>query len=301
MNKKVVVTGASGFVAGGVIDLAPAEWEVHAVSRSAAPVERRGLTWHSLDPLDSASLAETFRAVNPDAVIHTAAIADIDFCEANRDLARSVNAGLTRDLAKLAAENGSRFVHVSTDNVFDGFRGAYTEEDPPGAVNFYGTTKIEGEEAVLETLPKTGLVARTAVVVGFPIIGGGNSFLARMLRNWKEGKAVGVPENEIRTPIDVITLAQALIELVDTPLVGYLHLSGNETVNRCDMARRIAKHLGYSEDLVVPNDPTGIPGRADRPLDVSLVNAKARNLLKTPMRGLLGGLDLILEHEKRSS
>lgn len=300
MSKRVLLTGASGFVAGSVIDQVPEDWDLHAVSRSAPPVARRGLTWHSLDPLDAPSLTEAFRSIRPEAVIHTAAMADIDKCEAERELARRVNAGFTRDLARLSVEGDARLIYVSTDNVFDGFRGQYTEEDAPGPVNFYGVTKVEGEEAVLEALPRTGVVVRTSLVMGLPVLSKGNSFLSRMMRSWEEGKPVGVPANEIRTPIDIITLGRALIELVDNPVTGYLHTSGNETVNRLDMVRRIAAHMGYGEDMVYPNDPTVIPGRADRPLDVSLVNEKARDLLKTPMRGLLGGLELVLGYKRRS-
>ncbi|MDX9972624.1 MAG: SDR family oxidoreductase [FCB group bacterium] len=300
MSKTVLITGASGFVAGSVIDQAPEGWALHALSRSAPPVARRGLAWHSLDPLDAPSLEEAFRTIRPEAVIHTAAMADIDKCEAEKELARRVNAGFTRDLARLSVEGGARLIYVSTDNVFDGFRGQYTEEDTPGPVNFYGVTKMEGEEAVLEALPRTGVVVRTSLVMGLPVLGKGNSFLSRMMKSWEDGKPVGVPANETRTPIDIITLGQALIELVDNPVVGYLHTSGNETVNRLDMVQRIAAHLGYGADMVYANDPTVIPGRAARPLDVSLVNTRACSLLRTPMRGLLGGLELVLAYKRRS-
>lgn len=299
MSKKIIVTGASGFVAGSIIDQAPTDWEVHAVSRSAAPVERPGLVWHSIDPLDGPRLEEAFGEVRPDAVLHTAAMADIDTCEANPALAQRVNGGLTRDIAELCAKAGARLVYLSTDTVFDGLRGGYTEEDPPGPINVYARTKVEGEEAVTSRLPDTGLVVRTALVMGLPIIGSGNSFLSRMMRYWEEGKPVGVPPSEIRSPIDAITLGQALLEVADSDLSGYLHLAGSEVVDRCEMARRIAERLGYGADLVVPSDPTNIPGRAPRPRDVSLDNTKARNTLKTRMHGLIGGLDLVLAYSQR--
>jgi dTDP-4-dehydrorhamnose reductase len=297
MAFRLLVTGASGFVAGGVVTLAPEDWEVHAVSRSAAPVDRRGLYWHSVDPLDEPAFERAFDEAQPQAVIHTAAMADIDACEARQDLAREVNVNLTRRIADLCRQSDSRLVFVSTDNAFDGNRGLYAESEPPNPVNFYGKTKVEAETVVRDSAPNS-IVARTALVMGLPMHGTGNSFIQRMMRSWKEGKTVGVPEEEIRTPIDVITLGRALLELAQSDLQGYLHLAGNEVINRFAMARRIAERLGYPPDLVEPNDPTGIPGRAPRPRDVSLSNSRAADLLTTSMHGLTKSLDLILAARK---
>jgi len=115
-----------------------------------------------------------------------------------------------------------------------------------------------------------------------------------MLAKWEKGEAVGVPPVEVRSPVDVVTLGRALLELAGNDFTGFIHLSGNDILNRCDLVRRIAKRLGYPEDWVVPNDPVLLPGRAPRPRDVSLSNAKARRALRTPMRGVEDGLDLIL-------
>lgn len=268
-------------------------WQVHALSRSPKPVEREGLVWHTLDPLDSTQLRRVFEDVNPRAVIHTAAMADIDSCEVHKESADRVNVELTRDLAELCREHGARTVFLSSDNVFDGARGLYTEEDAPSPINYYAETKARAERIVVETVSE-GVVARVSVVMGLPALGTGNSFLSRMLPALREGSELGVPEDEIRTPIDVITLGKALLELAGNNFEGTIHLAGNDVLNRLEMVRRIAAKLGYTRPRVVPFDPRGLPGRAPRPKDVSLDNRKARALLKTPMRGLEDGLDLIL-------
>jgi len=247
--------------------------------------------------MDADGLSRAFREAAPQAVIHTAAIADIDYCQAHREEARRVNVEMTRVLADLCRENHVRLVYTSTDTVFDGRRGNYREDEPPAPVNYYGQTKAEAERLVAAQ-EGDWVIARLALVVGLPVLAPGNSFLARMMTLLGEGRQVGVPPDEIRTPIDVITLGRALLELADGDVRGYIHLAGNDVLNRLDMARRIAERLGYPKDRVVPNDPTKIPGRAPRPRDVSLDNRKARSLLKTPMQGLDGGLDLILFHAK---
>jgi dTDP-4-dehydrorhamnose reductase len=293
MKRRLMVTGCGGFVAGSVIRNVGADWDVHALSRGGALLEREGLSWHSFDPLDTERLRSVFRQVEPHAVIHAAAIADIDYCEANKEVAGQVNVGLTEELARLCRQGRARMVYLSTDTVFDGEKGLYREEDPPGPLNYYAETKVRAENIVAgET--KNSVVARLSLVMGLPMLGRGNSFLSRMISTFSEGREVGVPADEIRTPIDVITLGRALIELAANDFKGLIHLAGNDRLSRLAMVRRIAERLGYSTDLVVARDPSGIAGRAPRPRDVSLDNTKARATLVTPMRGLDDGLELVL-------
>lgn len=290
---RLLLTGAGGFVGGSVVAQTGPEWEAHALTRGGAPLERDNVRWHALDPLDFDALDRAVRGIAPDVIMHAAAIADIDFCEAHRDEALRVNVEWTRRMAALAVELGARFLYLSTDNAFDGEHGPYAEEDRPVPANFYGRTKVMGEE-ITSALAVPWVIARVSIVMGLPLGGAGNSFLSRMLAKWEKGEAVGVPPVEVRSPVDVVTLGRALLELAGNDFTGFIHLSGNDILNRCDLVRRIAKRLGYPEDWVVPNDPVLLPGRAPRPRDVSLSNAKARRALRTPMRGVEDGLDLVL-------
>ena len=292
-RKRLIVTGAHGFVAGSVLAQAGAEWEAHALGRGEALTQREGLRWHRLDPLQSGRLAQLFHEVRPDAVIHTAALSDIDYCQAHPELARAVNAGLTRALAELCAGTGAKLVLCSTDTVFDGEHAPYCEEDPPRPVNSYAQTKVEAEQIVSQ-LGAQGVIARLALVAGLPVLGAGNSFLARMLAALKDGRTVGGFTHEVRTPIDVITLGRALLELAAGDHHGIFHLAGNSRLSRFEMAQQIAARFRFPLDLVVAQTPASLPGRAPRPRDVSLDNRKARGQLKTPMLSFADGLSLIL-------
>jgi len=290
MKRPLLLTGGRGFVAGSVLKQAVSAWDVHVVSRGPAPSDAAGCTWHTLEPSDGESLERLFREVHPYAVIHTAAIADIDYCEAHRDETERVNVGFTRSLAEVCRVSGARLVYLSTDNAFDGIQGFYSETTPPNPVNFYGQTKVAGERVVAERLDGA-VIARVAIVMG---LGAGNSFLSRMVPALESGRELGVPPDEVRSPIDVATLGQALLELAGNEFVGVIHLAGNDVLSRLDMARRIAAHLGYDPGPVVANDPSGLSGRARRPRDVSLDNALARKILKTALCGLEEGLDRAL-------
>ena len=293
VNRRLLVTGANGFVAGSVLTQAGESWQLHALSRGVSLAPRQNLHWHSYDS-DAQSLTQLFRELKPDVVIHTAALADIDFCQANPVAARKVNVALTQTLAKLCADCGSKLIFCSTDTIFDGERAPYKEEDSPRPVNLYAETKVEAEK-IVSALGARAVIARLSLVVGLPVMGAGNSFLARMLAAFKAGRTVTVPAHEIRTPVDVITVGRALLELASLDHHGILHLAGNERLNRFEMAQRIARRFGFSERLVTPQPPAITPGRAPRPRDVSLANAKVCATLKTPMRSFDEALSLIME------
>jgi len=303
MKRNLIVTGAHGFVAGSVLAEAGDDWEVHALSRSQGPERRENWHWHICDPLAPGELEQVVRKVQPDAVIHTAALADIDFCQAHPELARAVNVELTRSLTNLCGETGARLIFCSTDTIFDGEHAPYKEEDPPGPVNVYAETKVEAER-IVSRLGAQAVIARPSLVAGLARgtgPGAGNSFLARMIGSLKEGRTVGATEHEIRTPVDVITLGRALLELATHNHAGIFHLAGLSRLSRLELARKIAERFGFSTQLVVAQPAAATPGRAARPRDVSLAVGKARGTLKTPMRTLDEGLSLILETRGKSA
>ncbi|GMU93930.1 MAG: hypothetical protein AMXMBFR4_29880 [Candidatus Hydrogenedentota bacterium] len=293
MSKRLILTGGSGFVAAGIVRAAVQEWEVHAVSRRTAPESLPNLTWHTLNAEDPDAFHELFHHLEPAAVIHAAAIADIDYCQAHPDEAERVNHMMARDLAEMCWDHDTRFVFLSTDTVFDGERGDYIETDPPRPVNCYGETKVRAEQAI-RGFGGNYVIARVALVMGLPLWGHGNSFVSRMKSVLEAGRQLTVPKDEIRTPIDVVTLGRALAELAGNDHRGVIHLSGNDKLNRYDMMVGIAHRLGLPDALIVRHDPTVIPDRAPRPRDASLCNAKAREVLDTPMRNFDEGLELVL-------
>jgi dTDP-4-dehydrorhamnose reductase len=296
-RRRLLVTGGSGFVAGSVLAQAGGAWEVHAVSRGAPVAEGEGdggsaPRWHRLDGLARDDWAGLFRRVRPTAVIHTAALADIDFCEANPESASAVNVGLTSTLTGVCGADGIRLVFCSTDTIFDGERAPYHEGDAPEPLNHYARTKVDAERCVAEMGPG-GIIARLSLVIGLPVLGAGNSFVARLLSALAAGREVAVPERETRTPVDVVTLGRALIELAGCNHTGVFHLSGTERLNRLELSRRIAAAFGRRSDLVVPVDPARMAGRAPRPRDVSLAHERTRQCLATPMLDLDAGLSCI--------
>jgi dTDP-4-dehydrorhamnose reductase len=296
-SRRLLVTGCGGFVGGAVAHEAGPGWETKALTRGPALLRRPNLEWRTLDILDERALAGVFEEAAPDAVIHCAAIADIDVCEREQDKAYDVNVGVTQTLARLCRTRGTRLVYVSTDTVFDGAKGGYLETDPPGPLNWYAETKVAAERIVSD-MPQNWVVARTSLVMGLPLLTNGVSSIGRAMRILQNEGRLAVSPREIRSPIDVVTLARALLEIARAEFKGYIHLAGNDVLNRFEMTRRAAVKFGLPQDGVVPRDDNEVKVGAPRPLDVSLSNARARALLKTPMLGLEAGLELSLSTKK---
>jgi dTDP-4-dehydrorhamnose reductase len=290
---RLLVTGLNGFVGGSVAAQARKLFEVHGIYHSETSVLPDDIHSYQLDLTDQEKVAAIFHHIKPDVVIHTAAIANIDFCEKNKEQAWRVNVGITESLTKLCKNSGAKIIFCSTDTVFDGKKGFYLEDDVPQAVNYYAQTKIEAEKIVQNASSKN-VVARLALVMGLPVLGKGNSFLADMIGKLKNGDSVTFPENEIRTPVDVVTLGAALTELAGSGFNGIIHLSGNTRINRYKMAIQIAQLLCYDTGLVKGTNSNELKGRAPRPDDASMENTLAKKTLKTPMRSLSEGLALTL-------
>jgi dTDP-4-dehydrorhamnose reductase len=293
---KLLITGSNGFVAGSVIAHAKDNWEVHGIARSALSVDYDNVHFHLLDLLDAEKLAGLFIKIKPDVVIHAAAIANIDFCEKNKSMAGAINVDVTKTIARLCKEADIKMIHCSTDTVFDGTKGFYVEEDLPNPVNFYAETKVESEEIVL-TASSKNVVARIALVMGLLSREKGNSFLFDLIEKLKSTEPVKFPENEIRTPVDVITLGAALVELAGNNFAGIIHLSGNTRITRFDMAKQIAMAMKFSPELIISTNSNAIPDRAPRPNDTSMINSKAKQILKTSMCSLEEGLALVLNRK----
>ncbi|HVM87963.1 MAG TPA: NAD(P)-dependent oxidoreductase [Puia sp.] len=295
-KKKLLITGSNGFVAGSIMAQATANYEVHGIARAEMKSNHSSVTHHACDLTDATTFEKIFHSIQPDAVIHAAALANIDFCQNNQDAAKKVNVEVTRTVAQLCQLSGAKLVFCSTDTVFDGIKGDYVEEDAPNPVNFYAETKVQAEQIVLNASAKN-VVARLALVIGLPVSGKGNSFLIDLITKLTKYEKVNYPENEIRTPIDVITLGASLIELSENDFHGIIHLSGNTKINRLHMANYVADTLQFSEttkSLILGTNSNAIAGRAKRPNDASMINGKAKKVLRTPMLSLEEGLALTL-------
>jgi dTDP-4-dehydrorhamnose reductase len=253
----LLITGGAGFLGRELVRRAPKRgWEVRATWWSSRP--ELPADWRHADVRDAAAIAEAVQGV--DAVIHTAYRQGDDEWSTNVDGSECI----------ARASAGMRLIHLSSDLVFDGSDGHYREDDPTGPVNSYGRSKVEAELRVAAA-HTAATIARTSLLYGGPEPGP-QERLAR------EGSTFYV--DEVRSPVRVGDLADALLELLALEVAGPLHLGGEDDLSRFDFA--VA--LGADPKRIERTHTT--PERAP---DVSLDSSRARVLLHTRLRGVYDG------------
>ncbi len=225
-----------------------------------------GLARADLDITDAAAVRSAVAAHQPTVIVNAAAYTAVDRAESEVELAFGVNRGGAANLAAAAQAIGARFVHVSTDFVFDGrAERPYRPDDPTGPVNVYGASKLAGERAALAAAPDA-LVVRTAWVYG----PGGSNFLATMLRLMRSRADVRVVADQIGTPTSTPTLAAGLWRLIGLKASGVLHLTDSGIASWYDFAVAIAEEAVAAGRLgaappVLPIATVDYPTPARRP------------------------------------
>lgn len=290
MSKKLMIFGGSGFVGGNMTKIAQKKgWKVYIADSFFRP-GLDDVEWITVNITDKAAVAKAIEEVMPDAVVNVAAIADVDKAEQEKDLAWNVNVEGARNIAENCAKNKIKYVFFSSDAVFDGEGSGYTEEDQPKPVNYYGETKAEAEKAVLGAHPGA-VVIRISLVIGLPVTGG-NSFFGGLESKLKEGKEVLCPVNEVRTPIDVLTLCESVLELSENDYTGILHIGATDFINRFELTKKAAVMMGFDVNLVKLQSAEDVkPGRAPRHVNGIISVKKAQAVLKTKMLSVEQGIE----------
>ncbi len=285
--KKLLITGGSGLIGGHLIQLARGDWTVSA-SFYQHPFSCSDVRAVSMDLSRPDDIRRVVEIVAPDVIIHCAAMSDLDLCEKEPELCYRINAEATGILAELSSEMGCRLIYTSSDMVFDGQKGFYSESDKVRPINIYGRAKRDGEERIKDSCPDH-VIVRVALVYGPPVIRG-NSFSEKILARIQNGKTVVLFEDQFRSPIYVVNLAHVLLELAELPFTGTLHLGGKDRVDRYTFGLTLAELKQISISLIVASRMQDVETTAPRPLDVSFDISKAQNLLKTALLGYREGL-----------
>jgi len=243
---RILITGASGLLGLNLALDAGATHEVIGVDRSklaSAPFQLI-----KADLLDPAAVRRVLDEAKPDAIIHCAALAGVDACEADPDLARQMNAELPARLAEACVRHKVRLIHISTDAVFDGQKnGIYTEHDLPNPIGVYSQTKLEGERGVLQINP-LAIVARVNFY-GWSL-SGRRSLAEFFVNSLGAGKTVNGFTDVIFCPMLVNHLGGVLLEMIAKGLHGLYHVVGPEAMSKYQFGVEIARKFGLRESLI---------------------------------------------------
>ncbi len=278
---RILVTGANGFVGYYLVrDLLLAGENVIATGRGNSVYNFNSFSNYSYEQLDFTdpfAVHDFFEKYQPATVIHAGAMSKPDDCEARQWEAYTTNTEGTLTLLMNAAEYKSFFLFLSTDFVFSGHEGMYQEEAERAPVNFYGRTKMEAEDAVME-YEGNWAIARTVLVYGQQQGSRGN-LLTVVKDKLEKGETYNVFNDQVRTPTYVGDLVQGLISIVNKKQTGIFHLSGEDVRTPYEMAVETAEFLKLDASLIKPTTEAEFVQPAKRPLKTGFNIEKAKRML----------------------
>jgi dTDP-4-dehydrorhamnose reductase len=284
---RILITGASGLLG---LNLALETTRRHTVFGT---VNHHALNTDAFmviqtDLLAPGAAERLLERAQPEWVIHCAALANLDACEADPLLAQQLNTNLPRTLASHVARSGARLVYVSTDSVFDGLRGDYSEEDIPTPVGVYSRTKLDGELVVAEADP-TAIIARVNLF-GWSLTG--NRSLAEFFfNNLSLRKHVMGFTDVFFCPLLANDLAHIFVRMLEKNLSGLYHVVSSESLSKYDFGLRLAQRFNLDGSLINPTSVTQSGLKATRSPNLSLRSDKLVRALGEPLPRLSTGLD----------
>jgi len=252
---KVLVTGAAGMLGRDL------------VATLAGTHETIDIDIAQCDLTDAAAVDACLKEIAPAWVINCAAYTAVDKAENEPELAQRINADAPRHLARTCRALGARLLHLSTDYVFDGTKGApYRPDDPPQPLGVYGRSKYAGEQAVREELNDDAAIVRTAWLYGPH----GHNFVKAILRQVDAGKPLRVVDDQRGAPTYTAHLAQALVAAIEHDLRGTHHATNADWCTWCDFARAICELSGHADWEIAPLSAAQLGRPAPRPAESRL-------------------------------
>jgi dTDP-4-dehydrorhamnose reductase len=253
-NLKILITGANGQLGN----------EFRTLANRHPEHEFIFLTRQELSISDAGNVKQVLQQHRPNWVVNCAAYTAVDKAETEKDLAMAINAEAAGVLAEACAALNAKFIHISTDYVFDGSSAQpYREDAATGPINTYGITKLRGEELVLQKNPDA-IIIRTSWVYSFF----GNNFVKTMMRLMKERESINVVSDQVGSPTYAADLANAIMRIIENnnagKAKGIFHYSNEGQISWYEFAQAI-KELTGSKCAVNPIPSSAYPTPAKRP------------------------------------
>ena len=273
---KLLVTGGSGLYGSKLAQLATSkQHQVFSAFNQHPTTYGHPI---KLDITNKAQVEAAFKKAHPDVVVHAASLTDVDNCELNPKLAMKINVNGTDNIIQASKKINAFLLFISTDYVFNGEKGCYTETDLPSPINYYGYTKLKAEEHV-KTINSKYCIARTSVIYGATPAAGKTNFALWLLSQLNTKERASVFTDQWNSPTLNTSLAEMTLEIVERKLTGIYHLSGATRISRFDFAILLAKTLNLDTNLIIPTLSTELSFPAKRPQDSSLNTSKAQQTL----------------------
>jgi dTDP-4-dehydrorhamnose reductase len=285
---RLLVTGASGLLGSNIVREASQVYDViGVVNRNPLPLDGVDIRRADLSIIDEAN--KLIQDTTPDWIIHCAADTAIDELESAPERAQQANVGMTHNVARACAKTGAQFLYVSTDSVFAGDDGPYSEADIPDPRNIYAQSKLDGEAAAIEEFSEA-LIVRTNLFG--QSVTQKRSLAEWFLSNLKEGVPVPGFVDVYFSPVYAPTLAGIFFRMLSEGKNGLYHVPGADCVSKYEFGVRLARTFGFETDLVQRAESGERDWQAQRPKRTCLEGVKLVGELDFELPALNNGLEL---------
>lgn len=289
----IIVTGANGLLGQHLVTaLVKFGYGMLALGKGECRIKDFTGKYLDLDITDGVAVREVIVSHKPDLIIHAAAMTNVDECEKDKQECYNVNVTATRFLIDAAKEVKSKIIYLSTDFVFDGMTGPYKEEDIMSPVNYYGSTKVAAEKAIMESDLRWAIV-RTVLVYGQTVEGTRTNIINWVKSSLEQGKHIKVVSDQFRTPTFVDDLVIGIMLLIEKNIDGIFHISGREEMTPYDMAIETARYLKLDESLIEKVDSSTFSQAGLRPAKTGFRIDKARKELGYEPRAFRESLEIM--------
>ena len=287
--KKILITGGNGLLGQSLRLLVPkGKYEIIATGLGTDRLKNHSQIYHPLDISIKKDCEAVLSYYNPDIIINTAAITNVDYCELNQERCLNVNTHSINNFLFFCKKNNKKFIHLSTDFLFDGKSGPYSEEAKQKPVNYYGFSKMMAERIIINAnLPNFSII-RTCLVYGNK--NDSNNILMWVKRKLDLNESLNIVEDQFRTPTLVSDLSQAIFEVIKLDIKGIYNISGEEYLSIFDFVCNIVDSFDYNKSLIKSCKSTKINQKAKRPKNSGLIIDKAVrdfNYMPTKMKSYL--------------
>ncbi|SIS82305.1 SDR family oxidoreductase [Belliella pelovolcani] len=305
MNKlhkaKILITGANGLLGQKLVQLILQEGEYEllpsGLGDSRFPEDWQVENWISMDIRDPQQVQNVFDQFQPDYLIHTAAMTNVDQCEQELEACKDLNINAVHHLVSACEKHHTHMIHLSTDFIFDGEAGPYDEEAAPNPVNFYGWTKLEAERIIERSNIKSAIV-RTVLVYGVANDMSRSNIILWVKESLEQGKKIQVVNDQVRTPTLAEDLAKGCLQIIKKNAVGKFNISGKDLLTPYDMAIATAEYFDLDKSLISETDSQHFKQIAQRPMRTGFIINKAFQELDYRPKSFMDGIGILSKQLK---
>ena len=292
---RVLITGSNGLLGQKLVDafLLDNQVEFLATARGENRHPQTEIPYASMDIRNPEEMDAVIDKFNPDVIIHTAAMTQVDDCEFEKESCVALNIESVEYLAKKSKRAGFRLVHLSTDFIFDGTKKMYQEDDEPNPLSYYGWSKLEAEKRVFSYADNFAIL-RTVLVYGQVADMSRSNIILWAYNTLKDGKAAKVVDDQFRTPTLAEDLAQGCILAAKSDAQGVFNIAGMDYIGIYELVNQIADLYDLSMENISKVSSTTLNQPAKRPPITGLDIQKARKTLGYEPHSLEEGIKICL-------